>query len=67
MIAWPCVAVRTRVIAACSVDIGALVLHPSASIGYTVIDRRTTSTEHALGDAYRAMKLAGYGKHSSQA
>jgi diguanylate cyclase (GGDEF)-like protein/PAS domain S-box-containing protein len=55
------------VIAGCGVDIGATVLHPSASIGYVLIDRRTASTEQALAEAYRAMQLASYGKHRSPA
>ena len=55
----------SRVIAACGVDIGAAMLHPAASIGYKLIDRRTASTEQALAEAYRAMHLASYGKRRS--
>jgi diguanylate cyclase (GGDEF)-like protein/PAS domain S-box-containing protein len=40
---------------ACSVDIGEQVLHPRASIGTTLIDRRTASAEQALEKADRAM------------
>jgi diguanylate cyclase (GGDEF)-like protein/PAS domain S-box-containing protein len=54
-----------RVIPACSADTGAAVLHPSASIGSTVIDDRTASAEQALAEAYRAMKIAKYAKPST--
>jgi diguanylate cyclase (GGDEF)-like protein/PAS domain S-box-containing protein len=54
-----------RVIPACSVDTGAAVLHPSASIGSTVIDNGSASAEQALADAYRAMKIAKYAKPST--
>jgi diguanylate cyclase (GGDEF)-like protein/PAS domain S-box-containing protein len=45
----------TRVVAACSIDIGDAVLHPSASIGLALIDQHTTSDEQALVEADRAM------------
>jgi diguanylate cyclase (GGDEF)-like protein/PAS domain S-box-containing protein len=45
----------TRVISACSVDIGDAVFHPSASIGYAVIDQKTGSADQVLVQADRAM------------
>jgi diguanylate cyclase (GGDEF)-like protein/PAS domain S-box-containing protein len=56
----------SRVIAGCGVDIGQTVLHPAVSIGYTLIDRRTTSTEQALAEAQRAMRLVRYSKPGSE-
>ncbi len=47
-----------RVIAACGVDVGDDVLHSSASIGFTLVDERTESAEHALLQADRAMRSA---------
>ncbi|HEX3518829.1 MAG TPA: diguanylate cyclase [Solirubrobacteraceae bacterium] len=47
-----------RVIPACTIDVGDAVLHPSASIGYTLIDDQTVSAEQALLDAQRAMRAA---------
>jgi diguanylate cyclase (GGDEF)-like protein/PAS domain S-box-containing protein len=44
-----------RVIPACTIDAGAGVIHPSASIGYTLIHEHTESAEQALVDADRAM------------
>lgn len=54
-----------RVIPAYSVDTGASVLHPSASIGSVLVDRRTVSAEQALTEAYRAMQVARYATPSS--
>jgi diguanylate cyclase (GGDEF)-like protein/PAS domain S-box-containing protein len=54
-----------RVIPAYSVDTGAAVLHPSASIGSALIDRRTATAQQALAEAYRAMQIAKYAKPSS--
>lgn len=48
-----------RVISACGVDIGERVLHPSASIGFALIDAETPSAEHALRQADRARRSAG--------
>ncbi len=31
-------------------------LHPSASIGFTLVDDRVDDAEHALGSAARAMR-----------
>jgi len=47
-----------RVIPACTIDVGAGVLHPSASIGFALIHERTESTEQALIEADRAMYAA---------
>ncbi len=44
-----------RVIPACSVDMGERVLHPTASIGFTLIDERTASPQDALTEAARRM------------
>jgi diguanylate cyclase (GGDEF)-like protein/PAS domain S-box-containing protein len=44
-----------RVIPACTIDAGVGVIHPSASIGYTLIHEHTESAEQALVDADRAM------------
>jgi diguanylate cyclase (GGDEF)-like protein/PAS domain S-box-containing protein len=48
----------TDLICGLGVDVGAAVVHPSASIGYTAIDRDTASAEHALVEADRAMYAA---------
>jgi diguanylate cyclase (GGDEF)-like protein/PAS domain S-box-containing protein len=48
-----------RVISACGVDIGEQVLHPSASIGFALVDAGTPSAEHALRQADRARRSAG--------
>jgi PAS domain S-box-containing protein/diguanylate cyclase (GGDEF)-like protein len=47
-----------RVIPAASVEVGADVLHPTASIGTQIIDDRTASAEQALTAADRAMRDA---------
>jgi diguanylate cyclase (GGDEF)-like protein/PAS domain S-box-containing protein len=47
-----------RVIPSYSVDTGAAVLHPSASLGSVLIDRHTTSAQDALAEAYRAMRIS---------
>lgn len=44
-----------RVIPACSIDVGREVVHPSASIGYTLIDARATSAEAVFAEADGAM------------
>jgi diguanylate cyclase (GGDEF)-like protein/PAS domain S-box-containing protein len=54
-----------RVIPAYSVDTGATVLHPSASIGSLLVDRRATSAEQVLGEARRSMQIAKYATPSS--
>ena len=48
----------SRVIPACTIDVGADVLHPSASIGFALIDEHTESAEQALIDAEAAMRAA---------
>ena len=45
----------TRVIDACGVDVGDELLHPSASVGFTLIDHRSESAERVLIEADRAM------------
>jgi diguanylate cyclase (GGDEF)-like protein/PAS domain S-box-containing protein len=47
-----------RVIAGCSIDVGEDVIHPSASIGFALIDERTESAERALVQADLAMYTA---------
>ncbi len=46
----------SRVIAACGVDVGDDFLHPSASIGFTLVDEHVASAEDALLAADRAMR-----------
>ena len=48
-----------RVISACGVDLGERVLHPSASIGFALVDADTPNAEHALRQADRARRSAG--------
>jgi diguanylate cyclase (GGDEF)-like protein/PAS domain S-box-containing protein len=47
-----------RVIAACSIDLGDTVVHPSGSVGVAMIDQKTLSAEQVLIDADRAMYAA---------
>jgi diguanylate cyclase (GGDEF)-like protein/PAS domain S-box-containing protein len=47
-----------RVVAACGVDVGDDVLHPTASIGFTLVDEHIKSAEQALVQADRAMRSA---------
>jgi diguanylate cyclase (GGDEF)-like protein/PAS domain S-box-containing protein len=47
-----------RVISACGVDVGDELLHPSASIGFTLVDEHTLTAEQALLAADRAMRDA---------
>jgi diguanylate cyclase (GGDEF)-like protein/PAS domain S-box-containing protein len=51
-----------RVIAACSVDVGDAVVHPSGSIGVAMIDQQTASDEQVLAEADRAMYAAKHAK-----
>jgi diguanylate cyclase (GGDEF)-like protein len=44
----------TRVIAACSVDVGDSVVHPAGSVGVAMIGQQTVSAEQALVEADRA-------------
>ena len=48
----------SRVIPACTIEVGDEVLHPTASIGCILIDALTPSAEQALVDAERAMRKA---------
>jgi diguanylate cyclase (GGDEF)-like protein/PAS domain S-box-containing protein len=47
-----------RVIAACSIDVGATVVHPSGSVGVAMIDQLTVSAEQVLVEADQAMYAA---------
>ncbi len=44
-----------RVIPSCVIDVGDSVLHPSASIGFAIIDERASSAEQVLVEADMAM------------
>ncbi len=48
----------TRVIPACSVDLGREVAHPSVRIGHTLIDVRTPTAAVAFAEAERAVRTA---------
>jgi len=54
----------TRVLPACGVDIGDAVLHPRASIGFTLIDGQTEDADGALIEADREMYAAKRAKAS---
>jgi diguanylate cyclase (GGDEF)-like protein/PAS domain S-box-containing protein len=56
----------TRVIPACTIDLGSDVLHPSASVGFSLIDEHTDSAEQALIDADRAMYAVKRARPSSR-
>jgi diguanylate cyclase (GGDEF)-like protein/PAS domain S-box-containing protein len=47
-----------HVIPGCSIELGDAILHPSASIGFAVIDQQTSSAEQILVDADKAMYVA---------
>jgi diguanylate cyclase (GGDEF)-like protein/PAS domain S-box-containing protein len=47
-----------RVIAACAIDLGETVVHPSGSVGVAMIDQHTESAEQVLVAADRAMYAA---------
>ncbi len=47
-----------RVIPACSVDAGVGVVHPSASIGYTLVHQRSPELRQVLVEAERALNAA---------
>ena len=47
-----------RVIPACSVDVGESVLHPTASVGFALIDEHTAGAQDVLSRAARAMFAA---------
>jgi diguanylate cyclase (GGDEF)-like protein len=52
----------SRVIPACSVDIGQSVLHPTAAIGYTLVHQRSAGLKQVLVEAERALSAAKRGK-----
>ncbi len=52
----------SRVLPACSIDVGEDVLHPTASIGFALIEESTVSAEQVLVDADRAMYVAKHGR-----
>jgi diguanylate cyclase (GGDEF)-like protein/PAS domain S-box-containing protein len=56
-----------RVIAACSVDVGDAVAHPSGSVGVAMIDQQTASAEQVLVEADRAMYAAKRAKATATA
>jgi PAS domain S-box-containing protein/diguanylate cyclase (GGDEF)-like protein len=51
----------SRVIPACGVDVGDTVMHPSASIGFTLVDERTASAQEALSAAAAALRARPLG------
>jgi len=53
----------SRVLPACSVDVGDTVVHPSASVGFVLIDEHTQAPEQVLAEADRAMYEAKRGRH----
>jgi len=53
------------VVLACSIDVGDTVLHPSASVGFAVIDQETESAEQVLIEADRAMYAAKRAKETT--
>jgi len=53
--------VLARVIPACGIDAGESVLHPSAAVGYTVINERTGSAQEALSAAAHSLRGARLG------
>ncbi len=57
----------TRVVSACSIEMGDAVLHPSASIGFAVIDQQTESAEQVLVHADAAMYTAKQAKAAAPA
>jgi diguanylate cyclase (GGDEF)-like protein/PAS domain S-box-containing protein len=56
-----------RVIPACSVDVGEAVLHPSASVGFALIDEQSESAEQVLAEADRAMYAVKHARSSRAA
>ena len=47
-----------RILPSCSIDVGENVLHPTASIGYTLIEPRSAGVKQVLVDAERALQHA---------
>jgi GGDEF domain-containing protein len=56
-----------RVIAACSIDVGDTVVHPSGSVVVAMIDRQTVSPEQVLAEADRAMYAAKRARATARA
>jgi diguanylate cyclase (GGDEF)-like protein/PAS domain S-box-containing protein len=56
-----------RVIAACAIDLGDIVVHPSGSVGVAMIDELTESAEQVLVAADRAMYTAKRAKLAAAA
>jgi diguanylate cyclase (GGDEF)-like protein/PAS domain S-box-containing protein len=56
-----------RVIAACALDLGEVVVHPSGSVGVAMIDQHTESAEQVLVAADRAMYAAKRAKLAAAA
>jgi diguanylate cyclase (GGDEF)-like protein/PAS domain S-box-containing protein len=54
-----------RAIAACSVDVGDGVVHPSGSVGVAMINQQTVNDEQVLAEADRAMYAAKQGKFTA--
>jgi diguanylate cyclase (GGDEF)-like protein/PAS domain S-box-containing protein len=52
----------SRVLPSCSIDVGDSVVHPSASIGFVLIDEHSQSSENVLAEADRAMYEAKRGR-----
>jgi diguanylate cyclase (GGDEF)-like protein/PAS domain S-box-containing protein len=52
----------SRVLPSCSIDVGDTVVHPSASIGFVLIDEHSESPENILAEADRAMYEAKRGR-----
>jgi diguanylate cyclase (GGDEF)-like protein len=52
----------SRVLPSCSIDVGDTVVHPSASIGFVLIDEHSQSSENVLAEADRAMYEAKRGR-----
>jgi diguanylate cyclase (GGDEF)-like protein/PAS domain S-box-containing protein len=48
----------SRVIPACSIDVGETVLHPAASVGFTLINERSGAAQEALSAAAQVMHAA---------
>jgi diguanylate cyclase (GGDEF)-like protein/PAS domain S-box-containing protein len=55
-----------RVIPSCAVDVGDHVLHPSAGVGWTMIDETTGSSQEALSAAAGSMRATGRDWQSPQ-
>jgi diguanylate cyclase (GGDEF)-like protein/PAS domain S-box-containing protein len=56
-----------RVIAACAIDLGDIVVHPAGSVGVAMIDEQTESAEQVLVAADRAMYAAKRAKLAATA